>query len=124
MRGERALPKFFVHFSQTVNWVNLGIGMGRGRPLPKFFWLIGVKKKWYRLPKLGGGVEVIWKNPKEQLLFFRETFPTAGYVFSNLNSDPPCKNVFSCDGQIPLNYHKKLLVLISDEQLLTDRSWL
>ena len=32
--------------------------------------------------------------------------------------------MFSCDGQIPLNYHKKLLVLISDEQLLTDRSWL
>ena len=33
MRGG-GLPKLFVHFSQTVYWVNLGMGIGRGRGDP------------------------------------------------------------------------------------------
>ena len=37
MRGRGALPKFVVHFSQTVYWVNLGMGRGGGRdPCPNF----------------------------------------------------------------------------------------
>ena len=37
MRGGRSLPKFFVHFSQTVFWVNLRMGRRGGRPLPNSF---------------------------------------------------------------------------------------
>ena len=48
-----------------------------GRPLPKFFWHIGVKKNWYKLSKLGegGGGEGIWTKSKRRATFFRETFP-------------------------------------------------
>ena len=42
--GGRALPKFFVTFSQTVYWVNLGIGR-KGETPAQFFWHIGVQKK-------------------------------------------------------------------------------
>ena len=45
--------------------------MGRKGETPaQFFWHIGVKKEWYKLGGGGGGVEEIWKNPKEQLLLF------------------------------------------------------
>ena len=37
MRGGRVLPKFFVHFSQTVYIGSIWGWGGRGRPLPKFF---------------------------------------------------------------------------------------
>ena len=57
MRGGegRARPKFFVHFSQTVYWVNFGMGWGGGETPAQISWNIGVKKKWYKLSKLGGG---------------------------------------------------------------------
>ena len=45
MRGDgRALPKFFVHFLQTVYIGSIWGRRGRKRPLPKF-WHIGVQKK-------------------------------------------------------------------------------
>ena len=37
MRGGRALPNFFVHFSQTVYFGSIWGWGGRGRPLPNFF---------------------------------------------------------------------------------------
>ena len=44
MRGGRALPKFFVHFSQTV-YIGSIWGWGGGeRPLPKFFGTLALKK--------------------------------------------------------------------------------
>ena len=71
IRGGRALPKFFVHFSQTVHWVNLGMGRRGGDTPAQFFWYIGIKKKWYKLSKLeGGGSRYFGQNPKKQLLFF------------------------------------------------------
>ena len=45
MRGGRSLPKFFVHFSQTVFWVNLRMGRRGWSPLPKFFGTLALKKK-------------------------------------------------------------------------------
>ena len=54
MRGG-GLPKFFVHFSHTVYIGSIWGWGGRGRPLPNFFGTLGLKKKWYKLSKLGGG---------------------------------------------------------------------
>ena len=43
-RGGRARPKFFVHSSQTV-YIGSILGWGgRGRPLPKFFATLALKK--------------------------------------------------------------------------------
>ena len=55
MRGRGALPKFVVHFSQTVYWVNLGMGMRGGGPLPKFFATLVFKKSGTSCPNLGEG---------------------------------------------------------------------
>ena len=41
----------------------------------QIFWHIGVQKKWHKLSKLGGGVEVIWTKSKRTATFFWETFP-------------------------------------------------
>ena len=51
--------------------------MGREVKAPaQIFWHIGVKKKWYKLSKLGGGgMEVIWTKSKRTATSFRETFP-------------------------------------------------
>ena len=43
MRGGRAMPKF-VHFSQTVCIRSIWGWGGRGRPLPKFFGTLALKK--------------------------------------------------------------------------------
>ena len=43
MRGG-GLPKFFVHFSQTVYIGSIWGWEGRGRPLPKFFGILKFKK--------------------------------------------------------------------------------
>ena len=53
--GGKALPKFFVHFSQTVYIGSIWGWGGRGRPLPISFGHIGDQKKWFKLFKLGGG---------------------------------------------------------------------
>ena len=55
-------------------WVNLGMGMGRGRPLPKFFGTLALKKSGTSCPNYGGEVEVIWTKSKRTAIFFRETF--------------------------------------------------
>ena len=55
MRGGRALPKFVVHFSQTVYILGqFGDGEGGGDPCPIFLahWR---SKKWYKVSKLGKG---------------------------------------------------------------------
>ena len=68
----RALPKFFVSFSQTVYNGSIWGWGGRGTVTPaKIFWHVGVKKKWYKLSKFwGGGVEVIWTKSKRTATFF------------------------------------------------------
>ena len=56
MRGGRALPKFVVHFSQTVYWINLGMGkMGRGETPAQIFCHIGVQKSGTSCLNWGGG---------------------------------------------------------------------
>ena len=54
--------------------------MGREGETPaQIFWHIGIKKKWYKLSKLGGeGVEVIWTKSKRTATYFRKTFPKSG----------------------------------------------
>ena len=66
------LPKFFIHFSQTVYNGSIWGWGGRGTVTPaKIFWHVGVKKKWYKLSKFwGGGVEVIWTKSKRTATFF------------------------------------------------------
>ena len=44
----------------------------------QIFWHIGVKKKWYKLSKLGGGLGNLNKIQKNSY-FFRETFPNTEY---------------------------------------------
>ena len=44
LRGGRALPKFFVHFSQTVYIGSIWGWGGRGRPLAEFFGTLALKK--------------------------------------------------------------------------------
>ena len=48
-----------------------------GKTPAPIFWHIGIKKKWYKLSKLGegGGVKVIWTKSKRTATFFRETVP-------------------------------------------------
>ena len=76
MRGGRALPKFFVHFSQTVYIGSIWGWGGRGRPLPKFFGTLTFKKSGTSCPNYGeGGVKVIWTKSKRTATFFRETGP-------------------------------------------------
>ena len=41
------------------------------------------EKKLNKLSKLGGGV--IWTNPKEQQLFFRENVPKRLFLFYTVN---------------------------------------
>ena len=50
LRGGRALPKFFVHFSQTVYIGSIWGWGGRGRPLPKFFGTLAFKKSGTSCP--------------------------------------------------------------------------
>ena len=50
MRGGRDLPKFFVHFSQTVYIGSIWGWGGRGRPLPKFFGTLAFKKSGTSCP--------------------------------------------------------------------------
>ena len=71
--GGRALPKFFIHVSQTL-YIGLIWGWGGrgGDPFPNFLH-IGVQKKWYKFSKLGGGVVVIWTKSKRTVTFFWET---------------------------------------------------
>ena len=61
LRGGRALPKFFVHFSQTVYIGSIWGWGGRGRPLPKFFGTLAFKKSGICCQDLveRRGVEVI-----------------------------------------------------------------
>ena len=64
-------------FTNCIYWVNLGMGR-EGETPAQIFWHIGVKKKWYKLSKLGGGggVEVIWTKSKRTATFFSlEAFP-------------------------------------------------
>ena len=56
LRGGRALPKFFVHFSQTVYWVNFGMG-SEGETPAQIFWHIGVQKSGTSCPNEGEGGE-------------------------------------------------------------------
>ena len=65
MRRGGALPKFSVHFSQTIYWVNLGMGMGRS--LPIFFCTLALKKSGTICPNWGeggsrGNLDKIQKN--------------------------------------------------------------
>ena len=48
--GGRALPKFFVHFSQTVYIGSIWGWGGRGRPLPNFFGTLALKKSGTSCP--------------------------------------------------------------------------
>ena len=75
MRGGRALPKFFVQFSR-IYWVNLGMGR-EGETPAQIFWHIGVKKKWYKLSKLGGGGGGggNWEKKKKKSYFFSGNCP-------------------------------------------------
>ena len=58
------------------------MGMGRGRPLPKFF-DTSAFKKWYKLSTLGGGgAKVIWTKSKRTATFFRETVPQSIVVIT------------------------------------------
>ena len=47
-----------------------GDGDGEGETPAQIFWHIGVQKKWYKLSKLGGEVEVIWTKSKRTATFF------------------------------------------------------
>ena len=48
--GGRALPKFVVHFSQTVYIRSISGWGGRGRPLPKFFGTLAFKRSGTSCP--------------------------------------------------------------------------
>ena len=50
--GGRARPKFFVHYSQTVYWVNLG--MGREGETPAEILGILALKKVVKVVQIGG----------------------------------------------------------------------
>ena len=41
-------------FKNCIYWVKLGMGR-EGETPAQIFWHIGIKKKWYKLSKLGGG---------------------------------------------------------------------
>ena len=75
MRGGRALPNFFVHFSQTVYIGSIWGWGGRGRPLPKFFGTLASKKVVQVVQIRGrggwGNLDKIQKNS----YFFRESVP-------------------------------------------------
>ena len=49
------LPKFFVHFSQTVYIGSIWGWGGRGRPLPKYFGTLALKKVVQVVQIRGGG---------------------------------------------------------------------
>ena len=75
MRGG-GLPKFIVHFSQTV-YIRTIWGWGGGDPCPNFLahWR---SKKVEQIAQIRGGVEKS-KSPKEQN-FFRETVSYAQHL--------------------------------------------
>ena len=54
MRGGGPAQIFCPLFTNCIYWVNLGMGR-EGETPAQIFWHIGVKKKWYKLSKLGGG---------------------------------------------------------------------
>ena len=73
IRGGSALPKFFVHFSQTVYIGSIWGWGGRGRPLAKFFLAYWRSKKVVQVVHIRGrgrGVEVIWTKSKRTATFF------------------------------------------------------
>ena len=74
MRGGGPCPNFLSTFHKLYMLGEFGDGEGGDTPAKKF-WHVGVKKKWYKLSKSGGGVEVIWTKSKRTATFFRETFP-------------------------------------------------
>ena len=51
--GEGPAQTFCPLFTNCIYWVNLGKGR-EGETPAQIFWHISVKKKWYKLPKLGG----------------------------------------------------------------------
>ena len=71
-------------FTNCIYWVNLGMGR-EGETPAQFFCHIGVKKKRYKLSKLGrgGGVKVIWTKSKRTATFFREAFFKQGHWKQN-----------------------------------------
>ena len=69
LRGGRALPKFFVHFSQTVYIGSIWGWGGRGRPLPKFFGTLAFKKVVQVVQIWGGGRGKWGKNQKKSYFF-------------------------------------------------------
>ena len=66
MRGGRALPKFFVHFSQTVYIGSIWGWGGRGRPLPNFFGTVAFKKV-VQVVQIRGGRSSSW-SPNSTVL--------------------------------------------------------
>ena len=70
---------FCPFFTNCIYWVNLGMGR-EGETPAQIFWHIGVKKKWYKLSKLGGGVKVIWTQSKRTANFFPGDRPLGSWV--------------------------------------------
>ena len=91
LKGGRALPKFFVHFSQTVYIGSIWGWRRRGRPLPKFFGRLGLKKvvkvvQVVQIRGRGGGVKVIWTKSKRTATatFFRVSVPYTNHSASHI----------------------------------------
>ena len=72
--GGGPCPNFLSTFHKLYILGQFGDGEGRRDPCPNLLadWR---SKKWYKLSKLGGGVEVIWTKSKRTATFFRETVP-------------------------------------------------
>ena len=72
MRGGGPAQIFCPFFTNCIYWVNLGMGK-EGETPAKIFWHIGVKKKWNKLSKLGGGGRGnLDKIQKKSDFFFRK----------------------------------------------------
>ena len=75
MRGGRALPKFFVHFSQNVYIGSIWEWGRRERPLPKFFGTLAFKKVVQVVQIRGRGGQGNLDKIQKNSYFFRETVP-------------------------------------------------
>ena len=54
MRGGEGLAQFFCPLFTNCILGQFGDEDGEGETPAQFFWYIGIKKKWYKLSKLGG----------------------------------------------------------------------
>ena len=83
--------------------------MGREGDTPaKNFWHVGVKKKWYKLSKLGGGRgEVIWTKYKRTATFFGGNRPSVVYPRYKVNWWAPAITVVDVE-----HHDRDILVLV------------